>query len=122
MSKPQAFQCPNSGASLDYGGADLTIECPYCHTAVIVPEGLRDRKPAAPDVDVMPFFGSLAEQAEKLREVRWLIRTNQQLQAAKLYRGIFGVGLQEVGMAFNDQHELLVVARHQVIKYVVQQP
>ena len=69
MSKTRAFQCPNCGASLDYGGADLTIECPYCHTAVIVPEELRDRKPAAPEVDVMPFFGSLAEQAEYLYHV-----------------------------------------------------
>lgn len=37
----QTFQCPNCGASLDYNpGDDPVIQCGYCRTSVVVPEGI----------------------------------------------------------------------------------
>lgn len=42
MDKPEVLRCPNCGAPLEYkGGDEPTIDCPYCHAAVIVPQELR---------------------------------------------------------------------------------
>src|SRR5262245_39360843 len=37
----QSFQCPSCGAPLIPRGGASVISCPYCHTSVVVPEGLR---------------------------------------------------------------------------------
>ena len=37
----QSFQCPSCGAPLTSKGNAPVMSCPYCHTSVIVPEGLR---------------------------------------------------------------------------------
>ena len=44
----QTFECPSCGAALEYhGGAETTVQCPYCGNTVVVPEELRPQ-PAAP--------------------------------------------------------------------------
>ena len=44
----QTFQCPNCGAPVDLdASADPVIPCPYCQSAIIVPEALRARPPEA---------------------------------------------------------------------------
>jgi DNA-directed RNA polymerase subunit RPC12/RpoP len=43
---PKTFACPNCGAPLDADGiTEITIECPYCSTSIIVPEELRSPEP-----------------------------------------------------------------------------
>ncbi|MBV9210073.1 MAG: hypothetical protein JOZ52_05560 [Acidobacteria bacterium] len=45
----EAFSCPQCGASLDSGTIKgSTVECPYCHSAVIVPPELRPAPPPPP--------------------------------------------------------------------------
>jgi DNA-directed RNA polymerase subunit RPC12/RpoP len=92
MSGTQVFQCPNCGASLDYeGGDELTVRCPYCDSSVIVPEELRESE-AAWDPSIL---GLSPDRIAELRELGRLVRVNEKIQAIKLYREIFGVGLQE---------------------------
>lgn len=50
----EAFTCPNCGAPLDALEIDTpTIRCPYCNTAVIVPEELRAEPETPTFVNVM---------------------------------------------------------------------
>src|SRR5256885_5060047 len=87
-----SFECPSCGGPLDYnGGAELTIRCPFCSNSVIVPEELR-AMPAATQAD---FFSNLRGNAPKFAELARLVRANRQIEAIKLYREIFGVGLRE---------------------------
>ncbi len=94
----QSFTCPNCGAPLDYDGDDLTVRCPYCSSSVIVPETLR-AAPAAvpPHTPSLPVVGmdALLSQAVKLKEVARLIRSGNKIEAIKVYREIFDVGLKE---------------------------
>ena len=43
-----SFQCPSCGAPILPKGDSAVISCPYCHTSVIVPEGLRRETAQAP--------------------------------------------------------------------------
>src|SRR5436190_3804330 len=104
---PQDFNCPNCGAPLDYkGGDDVTLRCPFCNTSVIVPQELRTPSAASAttfDLDQFnqlagrePLAGEpLAGQADKLQEIGRLVRENKKIEAIKLYREIFRVGLKE---------------------------
>src|SRR5262245_55920557 len=105
---PQDFNCPNCGAPLDYtGGDDVTLRCPFCNTSVIVPDELRTRaQPAesAPTFDVeqfnqltgkAPSMDPFVGQTQKLQEIGQLVRAGQKIEAIKLYRQIFNVGLKE---------------------------
>lgn len=86
----QTFKCPNCGAPLKYdGGPDAMIECPYCQNPVIVPEELRSG-PAPADV-----LSEVARLAGPLAEIARLVRSGRKIEAVKLYRQTFGVGLQE---------------------------
>src|SRR5512146_566817 len=42
------FQCPNCGSPLTAHGSDKEIQCSYCGSTVIVPEGLREAPPPPP--------------------------------------------------------------------------
>ncbi len=58
----QAFSCPQCGASLESGPIkSVTVECPYCHSAVIVPPELRP----APPPSVPPLSGYASDDASK---------------------------------------------------------
>ena len=85
---PQTLNCPNCGAPLDYGGGSApTIRCPFCNNSVIVPEELRDLS-GAPESTVML-------QPGKLRDIAELARGGKKIEAIKLYRAMFNVGLKE---------------------------
>lgn len=95
----QTFKCPNCGAPLKYdGGPDLTMECPYCKSPVIVPEELRGGAwGGAP-----PIAGTLDEviqMAGPLAEIARLVRSGRKIEAVNLYRQTFNVGLQEAKVA-----------------------
>lgn len=92
---PKTFNCPNCAASLDYdGGADYTIRCPYCTSSVIVPEELRTES----TVGAVSGFGSLTgamDRAVELAEIVSLVQAGKKIEAIKLYRKKFGVGLKQ---------------------------
>jgi uncharacterized Zn finger protein (UPF0148 family) len=45
----KSFKCPSCGAPLEYdGGEVLTVRCPFCSNAVIVPEELRQSRQIPP--------------------------------------------------------------------------
>ncbi|MCX7681851.1 MAG: hypothetical protein N2508_07805, partial [Anaerolineae bacterium] len=96
---PKTFKCPNCGAPLKYdGGPDLTMECPYCKSPVIVPEELRGEVWG----EAAPLAGTLDEAirlAGPLAEIARLVRSGRKIEAVTLYRQTFHVGLQEAKVA-----------------------
>jgi len=90
MSK--TFSCPNCAAPLDYdGGADLTITCPHCKSSVIVPDELRVESRAPGSFDL----AQLAAQSTRLADMARMIRAGKKIEAIKIYREVFGVGLKD---------------------------
>jgi len=85
----EVFSCPNCTANLEYDGGDhLTVQCPYCGSSVIVPEKLR------PQVHRQSFAPLLA-QGQHLQRIIALINDEKKIEAIKLYRETYGVGLKE---------------------------
>jgi LSD1 subclass zinc finger protein len=83
------FKCSSCGGPLQYDGGDITVRCEFCSNTVIVPEELRQsfgRPPSA-----VPFM----DQMRNLKQMGQLIREGNKIQAIKLYRETFGVGLAE---------------------------
>lgn len=92
MSQSQTFTCPKCGAPQDYrGGSAPTIQCSYCDTTLIVPEGLRTPTPnfGAFDPD------EISREAAKLAEIKQLADGGNKIAAIKLYRETFHTGLRE---------------------------
>jgi ribosomal protein L7/L12 len=88
------LNCPKCGAPLEFnGGADLTITCPYCHNLVIVPEELRGS--TATQSGGASTLDQLAQQSPRLAEMSRMIRAGQKIDAIKIYREIYRVGLKE---------------------------
>ncbi|MDE3091570.1 MAG: hypothetical protein KGJ80_19545, partial [Chloroflexota bacterium] len=107
---PQDFNCPNCGAPLDYGGGSApTIRCPFCNNSVIVPEELRDHSSG--------MDGSVMLQPGKLRDIAELVRAGNKIEAIKLYRAAFNVGLQDA----KDAVEALAAGRPVQISSVTMQ-
>ncbi|MEK7784523.1 MAG: ribosomal protein L7/L12, partial [Chloroflexota bacterium] len=89
------FKCPTCGAPLDYkGGPDLTINCSFCGTPVIVPPELRTGpivEPPAPTSAAPLTVGQRPEFAE----IERLVREGKKIEAIKLFRQLTGAGLKE---------------------------
>ena len=95
MPQIQVFQCPSCGASLSYeGGPEPTITCQFCGSNVIVPEELRLRA-APPSAPFAPAPDLSGLPLDKLAELKRLARSGQKIEAIKLYRELFDVGLKE---------------------------
>jgi ribosomal protein L7/L12 len=90
MPQIRVFQCPSCGASIGYeGGPEPNVTCQFCGTDVIVPPELREQAPppqttSAPSLD-----------PNRLLELERLARSGQKIEAIKLYRQTFNVGLKE---------------------------
>lgn len=102
----QTLQCPNCGAPQAYdGGGDPVITCPYCHSSVILPDGLLNTGETGQESSfaVPAALNTLlnAEQIIRLRQMGDLIRQGKKIEAVKLYRDVFGVGLKEASDAVN---------------------
>ncbi|HKQ99157.1 MAG TPA: hypothetical protein VJT09_00710 [Pyrinomonadaceae bacterium] len=93
------FKCTSCGGPLEYeAGGALTIRCPFCDSSIIVPEELRPR-PAASSGGFFDGIFKLHERAANLQEIARLARSGEKIKAIKLYREIFGVGLEEAKIA-----------------------
>jgi len=95
MPQIKVFHCPSCGASLSYeGGPEPTIACQFCGSSVIVPEELRP--PAVSSSDTFAPAPDLSGLSlDKLAELKRLARSGQKIEAIKLYREMFDVGLKE---------------------------
>jgi hypothetical protein len=91
----EALLCPSCNAPLDYedGDDDPVVDCNYCNTPVILPASLREQAPVG--ADQLPGFSGLSEQAWQLKKIVRLARSNRKIEAVKLYRETFHVGLKE---------------------------
>ena len=96
----QSFNCSNCGAPLDYSGGNApTIRCPFCKNTVIVPAELRDHSTGSD--------GRVVLQPGKLKEIADMARAGKEIEAIKLYRAAFNVGLKEA----KDAVEALAAGR-----------
>jgi ribosomal protein L7/L12 len=95
MPQIQVFQCPSCGASLSYeGGPESTVTCQFCGSDVIVPEELRAQAAPLPAA-FAPALDSSGLSLDKLAELKRLAHGGQKIEAIKLYRQMFDVGLKE---------------------------
>jgi DNA-directed RNA polymerase subunit RPC12/RpoP len=80
----ESFECPNCQATLDYDAQSqaLTVRCTYCGSTVIVPDSLRNQR-------------SSRNAPEVLAEVVQLVQNGRKIEAIKLFRERFSVGLKE---------------------------
>ena len=97
MSKP--FKCTSCGGPLEYDGSGSTVRCPFCGNSIIVPEELRAKPASSWGSGLVDGIFKLQERAANLQEVARLARSNRKIEAIKLYREIFGVGLEEAKVA-----------------------
>lgn len=102
MSRLSAFKCPSCNASLNYDGSSETIRCEFCNNTIIIPETMRAGAAKA---------GYMAqespEKADTIHQVLELIHHGQKIEAIKLYRDTFNVGLKEA----KDTVEVLTSGR-----------
>lgn len=80
----QSFECPNCQARLDYDAREqaVTVRCDFCGSTVIVPDSLRSTR------------GS-QQSPEVLAQVVNLVQNGRKIEAIKLFRETFNVGLKE---------------------------
>jgi LSD1 subclass zinc finger protein len=83
------FKCSSCGGPLQYDGGEITVRCEFCSNLIIVPEELRES--FQPKRAAIPFL----DQMTNLKEIGRLIRGGNIIEAIKLYRETFGVGLKE---------------------------
>ncbi|HUM69522.1 MAG TPA: ribosomal protein L7/L12, partial [Chloroflexota bacterium] len=90
MTQVQALKCPSCNASMDYDGRSETIRCEFCGTTIIVPETMR-----AGTYQTGYMGGESPEKAQAIHQILELVHHGQKIEAIKLYRETFGVGLKE---------------------------
>lgn len=84
----QTFECPNCQATLDFDPQSnpVTVRCSFCNSTVIVPESLRPRSGAR---------SGPHNQQTTLAEIVELVQNGRKIEAIKLFRETFSVGLKE---------------------------
>jgi hypothetical protein len=82
----QSFECPNCQARLDYDSKaqSLTVLCAYCSSTVIVPDSLRTNRTT-----------QSGQQTQALAQIVQLVQNGRKIEAIKLFRDTFAVGLKE---------------------------
>ena len=86
----RSFNCASCSAPLEFEGTP-TQKCRYCGSTVIAPTELFYSSSSAPFGD----FSSLTGKALKIAEIDQLIHDGKKIEAVKLFRETFGVGLAE---------------------------
>ncbi len=92
----ETFTCPACSAPLDYQGTTFQ-KCTFCGSNVIVPAEVfsRSQKSTFEDFD----FSSLTGRALKIAEIQQEIERGNKINAIKMFREAFGVGLKEAKLA-----------------------
>lgn len=86
----RSFNCASCSAPLEFEGTP-TQKCRYCASTVIAPPELFYSTSASPFGD----FSSLTGKALKIAEIDQLIHDGKKIEAIKVFRDTFGVGLAE---------------------------
>ena len=90
MSDLTSLNCPSCGASLEYDGRSETIRCSYCDSTIIVPDSLKSSNVRQGVMgDEVPEIGA------SIHDILILVQNGRKIEAVKLYRETFGVGLKE---------------------------
>src|SRR5215207_1593880 len=90
LSMTTNFNCASCSAPLEFEGT-RTQKCRYCNSTVIAPTELFYATSATPFGD----FSSLTGKALKIAEMDQLIHEGKKIEAIKIFRETFGVGLAE---------------------------
>lgn len=96
---PQILKCPSCAAPLQYDGRSPSVRCDYCNNVTLMPKEFRQEGAS----DQNSGFGSGSSygsidqslSAGKLVEIKNLMARGQKIQAIKLFRETFNVGLKE---------------------------
>lgn len=114
---PETFSCPSCSAPLDYKSQnEPIIECSFCGSKVIVPAELLNR----PDKQAVftSSFGSevSGQQIDAIGEIAAHLAAGRKIEAVKLYRKTFGVGLKEAKEAVDTLQKtgMLTITSQQV--------
>ena len=86
----KSFNCASCSAPLEFEGTPAQ-KCRYCNSTVIAPPELFYSTGASPFGD----FSSLTGKALKIAEIDQLIHDGKKIEAIKVFRETFGVGLAE---------------------------
>ena len=88
---PQSFRCDSCSAPIEFAGGESRFQrCEFCGNQIIVPAEVREAFASHYN-----FGGNLIDQARKLKEIKRLATSGNQIHAIKLYRETFGCGLKE---------------------------
>ena len=86
----KSFNCASCSAPLEFEGTTIQ-KCRYCGSTVIAPRELFEASGDSPFIDL----SSLTGKALKIAEINQLIKNGNKLDAIRLFRETFGVGLAE---------------------------
>ncbi len=86
----ESFKCASCSAPLDFEGKTMQ-KCQFCGSTVIVPTEMLYRSGTAAFGDL----SSLTGKAFKIAEIQQLIHDGKKIEAIKVFRETFGVGLKE---------------------------
>ena len=86
----KSFNCASCSAPLEFEGTTMQ-KCRYCGSTVIAPPEMFYASSASPFGD----FSSLSGMALKIAEIDQLIHNGKKIDAIKVFRETFGVGLAE---------------------------
>jgi DNA-directed RNA polymerase subunit RPC12/RpoP len=93
---PTTLNCPQCGAPLDPSNLDgTTIRCPYCGNVALLTEEVSGRPAPMNSGGMQGAFAPMIGEALKVAEIKRLVERGYKIDAIKLYRETFGVGLKE---------------------------
>jgi len=102
---PEALKCPSCSAPLDYPPAGATsMRCPYCNCTVVIP-GATTSTSQAQNVqveDLSAALGPMVGKALDMAKVAQLLRDGKKIEAIKVYRQTYSVGLESAKTAVEN--------------------
>lgn len=92
----EIFKCPACSAPLEFEGK-MMQKCLHCGSNVIVPADVMRQSNSFGNAGSLDFgdLSGLTGKALKLGEIQNLIQSGKKIEAIKLFRETFGVGLKE---------------------------
>lgn len=92
----ETFKCPSCSAPLEFEGKPMQ-KCRFCGSNVIVPSGVIQSSSVFGRVGSFDFsdLSSLTGKALKIGEIQRLLQVGNKIEAIKVFRETFGVGLKE---------------------------
>jgi ribosomal protein L7/L12 len=114
----RSFQCPTCGAPLDVpADVGATMRCPYCQNSVVVPREMRDGDgPEWIEVNL----ASLTGDPDKLHELRNAMLAGKQMDAIKIFREMYDVGLADAQENIQDLMDGKIIRVRREMPTVIQ--